>query len=110
MPRLAGKVAVVTGAASGIGLAATRLFAQEGASVMAIDLDAGTLQKAVEDLGPSVTPFAADVTREAQMSRAMAEAAECTAASISFCRTRASLVASRPSRTRPIDNFKRVCT
>ena len=39
MSRLANKVAVITGAASGLGLAATRRFAEEGAQVLAIDLD-----------------------------------------------------------------------
>ena len=33
--RLSGKIAIVTGAASGIGLAATRLFRSEGATVVA---------------------------------------------------------------------------
>jgi len=37
--RLAGKVCIVTGAASGIGLASARLFAEEGATVVAADLD-----------------------------------------------------------------------
>lgn len=39
MGRLAGKVCIVTGAASGIGLASAQLFAAEGAHVVAADLD-----------------------------------------------------------------------
>ena len=38
MNRLAGKTAIVTGAASGIGRAAAELFAAEGARVVAVDL------------------------------------------------------------------------
>lgn len=75
MSRLTGKVAVVTGAASGIGLAAVTLFAEEGASVLAVDIDASALQRAVEPLGKKVCPFTADVTKEDQMTLAMAEAA-----------------------------------
>jgi D-sorbitol dehydrogenase (acceptor) len=41
--RLSGKVAIVTGGASGIGLATTQRFAREGARVMVADLD-GTCQ------------------------------------------------------------------
>lgn len=40
MPRLENKIAIVTGAASGIGRAAARLFAREGARVVATDLSA----------------------------------------------------------------------
>ena len=39
MQRLEGRVAVVTGAASGIGLATCRRFAAEGATVVAVDID-----------------------------------------------------------------------
>ena len=39
MSRLAGKVAIITGAASGIGKAMARRFAAEGAAVLASDVD-----------------------------------------------------------------------
>jgi len=47
---LVGKAAVVTGAASGIGRAAVILFAREGAHVLAIDRDAGALERAGDSL------------------------------------------------------------
>jgi NAD(P)-dependent dehydrogenase (short-subunit alcohol dehydrogenase family) len=73
--RLLGKTAVVTGAASGIGLAAVTLFAAEGAKVLAVDRDGPALELAVGPLAPEVVPFVADVTDEAAMMAAMAEAA-----------------------------------
>lgn len=44
MARLAGKVAVITGATGGIGAAASRLFAAEGAELMLVDMDAERLE------------------------------------------------------------------
>jgi NAD(P)-dependent dehydrogenase (short-subunit alcohol dehydrogenase family) len=76
MSRLSGKVAVITGAASGIGVAVTRLFVDEGAKVAAIDVQAEALDEVCSALGSGVTPIAADVTNEAQMMRAMARAEE----------------------------------
>jgi NAD(P)-dependent dehydrogenase (short-subunit alcohol dehydrogenase family) len=57
--RLVGKICIVTGAASGIGLASAELFAAEGATVVAADLDG--------------TPYRVDVGDEAE-TRALAEA------------------------------------
>jgi NAD(P)-dependent dehydrogenase (short-subunit alcohol dehydrogenase family) len=60
--RLAGKVAVVTGAGSGIGLATVRRFAAEGAVVMCADIDAEAGEKAAAEVGG--TAVAVDVTDE----------------------------------------------
>jgi NAD(P)-dependent dehydrogenase (short-subunit alcohol dehydrogenase family) len=74
--RLAGKVAVVTGAASGIGLAIVTVFVREGAKVLAIDRDGAALTEAVRSLAPDVAPHVADVTDEAAMAAAVKAAAD----------------------------------
>src|SRR3978361_1209938 len=63
--RLTGKVAVVTGAASGIGLATVRRFAAEGASVVCADIDTVAGQAAADEIGG--TFVAVDVTDEVQV-------------------------------------------
>jgi NAD(P)-dependent dehydrogenase (short-subunit alcohol dehydrogenase family) len=62
----AGKVAVVTGAASGIGLALARKFGERGMRVALADIDADSLQNAAVDLeksGVETLAVATDVTR-----------------------------------------------
>jgi NAD(P)-dependent dehydrogenase (short-subunit alcohol dehydrogenase family) len=51
MARLGGKVAMVTGAGGGIGSAICRRFADEGAALVCIDLDAMLLERLAADLG-----------------------------------------------------------
>lgn len=74
MSRLAGKVALVTGGASGIGAAATRLFCAEGARVLVVDRDAQRLSALHGSGDGKVVPFAADVTDEAEAARAVERA------------------------------------
>jgi NAD(P)-dependent dehydrogenase (short-subunit alcohol dehydrogenase family) len=63
--RLADRVAVVTGGASGIGLATAHRLAAEGAKVVIADLDAATGQAAADAVGGRFV--AADVTNEEQV-------------------------------------------
>ncbi len=63
--RLAGKVGVITGAGSGIGLATARRFAADGARVVCADLDAESGSKAADEIGGRFVPV--DVTSEAQV-------------------------------------------
>lgn len=51
MERLRDRVAVVTGAGSGIGLATVRRFAQEGAAVVCVDIDEAAGKAAAEEVG-----------------------------------------------------------
>ncbi|MFE7083586.1 SDR family NAD(P)-dependent oxidoreductase [Priestia megaterium] len=50
MNRLSGKVAIITGAAAGMGEAEARLFAKEGAKIIATDLQKELLKKVVDDI------------------------------------------------------------
>lgn len=70
MPRLDGKVAVVTGAASGIGRASASLFAREGARVVIVDRDADGLnatEDSIVESGGAAKMFVGDVGREADV-------------------------------------------
>jgi len=50
MPKLASQTAIITGGASGIGLATAQLFAREGAAVEILDRDQAALERAVQEI------------------------------------------------------------
>ncbi|HMH94796.1 MAG TPA: 3-oxoacyl-ACP reductase [Streptosporangiaceae bacterium] len=74
MERLHNRVAVITGAGSGIGLATARRLAAEGARVVAVDIDKSAGEAAAEEVGGLFV--AADVADEAQVSALFDDVAE----------------------------------
>ena len=65
MQQLAGKIVLITGGESGIGLASARLFVAEGAKVHLVGIDEAALEQAVQELGPdNASSSTADVTDE----------------------------------------------
>lgn len=75
--RLAGKVALITGAGSGIGRESSLLFAQHGAAVVAVDLQRGAAEdtaSAIEKAGGQAIAVEADVSRADQCARMVAAA------------------------------------
>lgn len=73
---LAGKVAVVTGAAGGIGEGTARRLAEEGASVVVVDVQAEKAQAVADSLGDSAIAVDADVSLESGVERYTSEALE----------------------------------
>jgi NAD(P)-dependent dehydrogenase (short-subunit alcohol dehydrogenase family) len=87
MSRLAGRTAVVTGAAAGLGRAISLRFAAEGAHVIACDIrpgvetdstEAPSTTELIRKAGGNVTPIVADVTRAAHIESILAAAREPT--------------------------------
>ena len=77
MGRLDDKVAIITGGAGGIGLQAGRLFAQEGAKVLLVDLYENALKEAVQTIGSDAVRYcAADVTQPDQTQQYIQAAVE----------------------------------
>jgi NAD(P)-dependent dehydrogenase (short-subunit alcohol dehydrogenase family) len=72
---LDGKVAVITGAGSGMAKASVKAFIREGAQVVAADLSGAEKDTAAE-VGGSVLPVHCDVTRESDVEAAMRAAVE----------------------------------
>ena len=73
---ISGSVALVTGGASGLGLATTRQLLGLGASVVIVDLPSSKGAEVAAELGERVAFAPADVTKEADVQAAVARAAE----------------------------------
>jgi NAD(P)-dependent dehydrogenase (short-subunit alcohol dehydrogenase family) len=71
--RLKDKVAIVTGAASGMGAETARIFAREGAFVVLTDMDAEGGQKVAREIGNRASFIAQDVSKEADWDRVVAD-------------------------------------
>lgn len=71
-----GRAALVTGAGSGIGLAATRFLARSGAQVSCVDHSAESLQQVGREFGSTVLLLSADVTAPESIDQAVATAVD----------------------------------
>lgn len=76
--RFAGKVAVITGAAQGIGRATAERFLSEGANVVIADIDVARLKATAGEMGTpeTVLPVVADVAKKADVDAIIAAAVE----------------------------------
>ncbi len=77
--RLSGKVAIITGGANGIGLAACARFAEEGASVVMADFDEKTgkeQEAALKEKGHDVTFVQVDVVDRESVTRLVEQTLE----------------------------------
>ncbi|MAI55150.1 MAG: oxidoreductase [Gammaproteobacteria bacterium] len=77
MGRLEEKVAVITGGAGGIGVAAAKRFVAEGAKVLLVDLDEQALVEASNEVGSNVSAYCvADVSQKADTERYVQQAVD----------------------------------
>jgi NAD(P)-dependent dehydrogenase (short-subunit alcohol dehydrogenase family) len=105
---LAGRVAVITGAASGIGLAMARRFAGEGMKLVLADIERPVLQRAGEELGRAgadVLTVPTDVSLEAEVTRSPRRPWSTSATCTSSATTPGSGAAACRSRKLPLADF-----
>ncbi|MDU0206464.1 SDR family NAD(P)-dependent oxidoreductase [Paenibacillus sp. PFR10] len=74
MEKLEGKVALITGGNSGIGLTAAKLFIAEGAKVVITGRNPTTLNAAEEELGSNVLAIQAEAANPSDMENVVAQA------------------------------------
>lgn len=106
---LNGKVALVTGAAQGIGYETARQLHMRGASVAVLDLDAGETHEAAERIGERAIGIGADVTDYGAMQVAVAQTVE-RFGGLDVAMANAGIFPSSPTtmRTFPSEEWKRI--
>jgi NAD(P)-dependent dehydrogenase (short-subunit alcohol dehydrogenase family) len=78
MNRLTGKVALVTGAAGGIGSAVCKRFVEQDARILALDISHAALEQTIKSAGgnDAIVPFVGDITDAASVKKAIATAVQ----------------------------------
>jgi NAD(P)-dependent dehydrogenase (short-subunit alcohol dehydrogenase family) len=76
MTNFNGQVAIVTGAASGLGLAIAKKLHAEGAAVALLDLNDAALQTSAKEVGSNAVGFAIDLTKQEQVESIVRQIAE----------------------------------
>ena len=107
MGALDGKVALITGAASGIGLATAQLFAAEGARVAMVDRNADGVNEAAGEIGSSAAAISADVTSEADVEGMVAACVE-RFGRLDVAFNNAGIASGAPIHEHPLEQFQRV--
>jgi NAD(P)-dependent dehydrogenase (short-subunit alcohol dehydrogenase family) len=110
MENFAGRTAVVTGAASGIGLGMCRRFSREGMNVVMADIEVDRLTAAGESLstesGGAVLTVPTDVSDRSQLDRLAAKAAEAFGTVHVLCNNAGVLLPNRPIWQIDLDDWK----
>ncbi len=104
---LTGRVAVVTGGAMGIGVGIARRLHEAGATVVIADRDSAAAQDAVQRLGLSSAPIAADVSDEAAVERLFA-AVGAAHGGVDILINNAGIYPMTPVLTMPVEEWDRV--
>jgi 3alpha(or 20beta)-hydroxysteroid dehydrogenase len=105
--RLEGKVAIVTGAAGGIGAACARAFAAEGASLVLTDADGSGAERVADGLGAAASAHAHDVASETDWRAVIASALK-THGRIDILLNNAGIFLAAPLEETSLEDFKRV--